>query len=228
MPSGYFTRQTFTFLDALAANNSREWFAEHKQEYEDRVRMPALALIADMALELPAISRHFCAVSKKVGGSLMRIQRDTRFSRDKAPYKTNIGIQFRHELGKDVHAPGFYLHIAPDECFVGVGLWHPEADVLCKIREGIAREGATWVQARDDKMFRKHFELSGDALVQAPRGYAKDHPLLTDLKRKDHIALAPLSQREVTAPGLRDLVTERFRQSAPYMRFLCSALELRF
>ena len=80
----------------------------------------------------------FRAEPRKVGGSLMRVFRDTRFSRDKTPYKTNIGIQFRHALGKDVHAPGFYVHIATDECFFGAGCWHPEADALGKIRDTIA------------------------------------------------------------------------------------------
>lgn len=122
----YFTAQTFTFLTALTGNNTREWFKTHQQEYERFIRMPAMQLIDDMADELPAISPHFTAQAREIGGSLMRVQRDTRFSRDKTPYKTNIGIQFRHERGKDIHAPGFYLHIAPDDCFLGIGLWHPD------------------------------------------------------------------------------------------------------
>lgn len=95
MTDRYFTKQTFTFLSSLAENNAREWFTAHQQEYEDFVREPALDFISDMSDEMPAISRHFLAQSKKVGGSLMRIYRDTRFSKDKTPYKTNIGIQFR-------------------------------------------------------------------------------------------------------------------------------------
>jgi len=110
MTDRYFGKQTFTFLLSLAGNNEREWFAAHRQEYEDFVRTPALDLISDMSDDMPAISRHFLAQPKKMGGSLMRIYRDTRFSRDKAPYKTNIGIQFRHEQGKDIHALGYYLH----------------------------------------------------------------------------------------------------------------------
>jgi len=228
MTDQYFTKQTFTFLSTLAANNNREWFEAHKQEYEDFVRTPALDFIADMAHELPAISKYFRAVPKKVGGSLMRVRRDTRFARDKIPYKTNIGIQFRHEVGKDVHAPGYYLHIEPGECFVGVGLWHPEADPLFKIRDGIAKNGEAWVKARDDKNFCQHFTLEGDALANAPRGFAKDHPLVADLKRKDFIALAPLRQAEVAAKDFRELAVERFKQAEPMMRFLCGAMELRF
>lgn len=228
MTDRYFTKQTFSFLSSLSENNTRVWFEEHKQEYEDFVREPALDFISDMAEEMPAISKHFRALPKKVGGSLMRVQRDTRFSPDKTPYKTNIGIHFRHEVGKDVHAPGYYVHIAPDECFVGVGLWRPDADALFKIREGILKKSEAWVAARDDKNFGKHFSLEGDALANAPRGYAKDHPLVEDLKRKDFIGLATLSEANVTSKNSRALVVERFKQAEPYMRFLCGALELRF
>jgi uncharacterized protein (TIGR02453 family) len=224
----YFTKQTFDFLSSLAGNNTREWFLEHKQEYEDLVRTPALDFISDMGNVLPVISPHFRALPKKVGGSLMRVQRDTRFGRDKTPYKINIGIQFRHGVGKDIHAPGYYVHISPDECFVGVGLWRPDADVLFKIREGIIKNGAAWVKARDDKHFNEHFELAGDTLTNAPRSFAKDHPLVEDLKRKDFIGLAGLSKANVTAGDFRNLVTERFKQAQPMMRFLCGALELRF
>jgi uncharacterized protein (TIGR02453 family) len=224
----YFSRQTFAFLASLADNNTREWFAEHKQDYEDLVREPALDFISDMGNELPAIARHFSALPKKVGGSLMRVQRDTRFSRDKTPYKTNIGIQFRHEAGNDIHAPGYYVHIEPGECFVAAGLWHPDADALFRIREGINKNGAAWVQARDDKSFNRHFGLVGDALRNAPRGFAKDHPLVEDLKRKDFIGLAGLSKADVIAPDFRNLVATRFKQCEPIMRFLCGVLELRF
>ena len=228
MTDRYFTKQTFAFLSMLAANNTREWFEEHKQDYEDLVRTPALDFITDMANQMPAISKHFRALPKKVGGSLMRVQRDTRFSPDKTPYKNNIGIHFRHEVGKDVHAPGYYVHIEPGECFVGIGLWRPDADALFKIRESLVKNSEAWVAARDDKAFSQHFSLEGDALVNAPRGFAKDHPLVEDLKRKDFIALADLSDASVTSARLLTQVVEHFRQAAPLMRFLCKALELRF
>ncbi len=224
----YFTARTFTFLATLAGNNTREWFQTHQQEYEKFVRMPAMQLIGDMADELPTISPYFTAQPRKVGGSLMRVQRDTRFSRDKTPYKTNIGIQFRHERGKDIHAPGFYLHIAPDDCFLGIGLWHPDTRTLAKIREALAKRGASWLAARDDKDFRHHFALSGDFLVNPPRGFANDHPLLDDLRRKDFIALAPMTSAQVTGTTLLPLMVRHFHRAAPYMRFLCRALDLSF
>jgi len=228
MSDAYFTPATFNFLGTLAANNTREWFTAHQQDYEKLVRAPALDFITDIADELPVISQHFLAQSRKVGGSLMRIHRDTRFVRDKTPYKTNIGIQFRHEAGKDIHAPGYYLHIAPDECFIGIGLWHPESDALFRIREAIAQRSESWVAARDNTEFRHHFTLGGESISQAPRGFAKDHPLIEDLKRKDFIGMASLSEAEVTSDHLLTLVIERFAQADPYMRFLCKALDIRF
>jgi uncharacterized protein (TIGR02453 family) len=120
------------------------------------------------------------------------------------------------------------VHIAPGECFVGVGLWHPDPDTLAMIRKAIAEHGDAWVAARDDRGFNRNYTLEGDALANAPRGYAKDHPLAEDLKRKDFIGLAGLSKASVTSGNFREQVVERFRQADPFMRFLCNALELRF
>ncbi|MBI3479304.1 MAG: DUF2461 domain-containing protein [Nitrosomonadales bacterium] len=224
----YFTQQTFTFLADLAQNNERTWFEAHQQDYENFVRTPALDFISDMSDEMHAISRHYLAQPKKIGGSLMRIYRDTRFSKDKTPYKTNIGIQFRHETAKDVHAPGYYLHIATDGCFVGAGVWHPDANVLFKIRCAIAEKSAAWLAARDAEKFRTSFMLAGDALINAPRGFAKDHPLLDDLKRKDFIGIAPLTPAAIKAKNLPMQVAEHFQNATPLMRFLCQAVEVQF
>jgi uncharacterized protein (DUF2461 family) len=105
MPESYFSPKTLKFLSALTLNNNREWFALHRDDYEELVREPALRLIRNFAPGLKKISSHLLAVDKKVGGSLIRVQRDARFSANKSPYKTNIGIQFRHKVGRDIHAP---------------------------------------------------------------------------------------------------------------------------
>lgn len=228
MANRYFTGETFAFLSTLAANNNRDWFEAHKQEYEVTVRTPALAFIDEIAAELAMISPHFLALPKKMGGSLMRVHRDLRFGKDKRPYKSNIGIHFRHEAGKDVHAPGFYLHIEPGGGFIGVGIWRPDAIALGKIRDTIVANGKGWLAARDDKQFRKYFTLDGEALTNPPRGYPKNHPLIDDLKRKEFIAIAKFDQSSATAKNFRASVVNHFEQAAPYMRFLCKALELRF
>lgn len=223
-----FSKATFSFLDELAAHNTREWFEANKTRYEALVREPALDFIDAMAPGLARFAPHFRADSRKMGGSLMRVYRDTRFARDKTPYKTNIGIQFRHALGKDVHAPGFYMHIAGDECFFGAGCWHPEADALGRMRDRIAEDPARWFAVRDDRGFRAHWALAGDSLTRPPRGYAADHPAIEDLKRKDFIGLAALSPEDVVGPGLLELATARFTAAAPLMAFLCAAVGVQY
>ncbi|HNG17134.1 DUF2461 domain-containing protein [Accumulibacter sp.] len=219
-----FSQATLSFLDELAANNNREWFAANQARYESLVREPALAFIAAMAPELASFAPHFRAEARKIGGSLMRVQRDTRFARDKRPYKTNIGIHFRHQLGKDVHAPGFYVHIASDGCFLGAGCWHPEPDALARIRTHIAEHPERWFAARDERQFAAHWALAGECLSRPPRGYATDHPAIDDLKRKDFIALAPLAIAQATDQALLPLAARRFAEAAPLISFLCAAL----
>lgn len=228
MASTYFTPRTMTFLRSLARNNSRDWFEQNKSIYEEAVRTPALEFIADMADDLAQLSPHFMAQPKKVGGSLMRVYRDIRFGRDKTPYKTNIGIQFRHERGKDVHAPGFYVHIEPGECFVGVGIWRPDAVALGRVRETIAEQGKKWSMAIQDKAFSRHYALGGESLSRPPRGYAKDHPLLQDIKRKDFIAISSLQDDVVLSPRFHKQVLERFKSADSFMRFLCAAMNLQY
>lgn len=223
-----FSQASLSFLDELATHNTRDWFAANQARYETLVREPALDFIAAMSSELASFAPHFRAEPRKIGGSLMRVQRDTRFSRDKRPYKTNIGIHFRHALGKDVHAPGFYVHIATDGCFFGAGCWHPESGALARIRTHIAEHPERWFAARDDRQFTAHWALAGESLSRPPRGYAADHPAIDDLRRKDFIGLASLSFAEATGQGLTALAAQRFANAAPLMKFLCAALTVAY
>ena len=224
----YFTPKLFTFLNDLARNNTREWFKEHQDDYERYVREPALDFINDFAKPLERISPHFVADSRKVGGSLFRIQRDTRFSSDKTPYKENTGVQFRHARAKDVHAPGFYLNLQPGECYMGVGLWRPETKVAYVIRERIDEDQAGWKKASRGKRFTDVFTVTGESLTRPPRGYAADHPLIDDLKRKDFIASTRLSQKAVTSDGFIKVFENYCKRSAPFMKFLCEAVDVPF
>ncbi len=216
------------FLKELQANNTRDWFAENKERYETHVREPALAFIRAMEKPLEKISPHFVASDRKVGGSLMRVHRDVRFSKDKSPYKTNLGIQFRHESGKDVHAPGFYLHVDPTNVFLGAGMWHPDASALKAMREAIDADGAAWKRASRAKRLRDNWELAGDSLKRAPKGYPIDHPLIEDLRRKDHIAVCNLKKSDVTRADLVTFLAQRFRDVRSYMAFQAEALGLPF
>jgi uncharacterized protein (TIGR02453 family) len=214
------------FLKELSRNNEKAWFEKNKARYEAEVREPALELIRAFRPRLARISPHFVASDRKVGGSMMRIYRDVRFSKDKSPYKTNLGIQFRHEAGKDVHAPGFYFHVDPTDCFLGAGMWHPESGALKAVREAIAADRAGWKKVRDGKAFRNRWDLRGDSLKRAPKGFDPEDPMIEDLRRKDHIAVADLDPEILTSPDLLKTLTDHFRAAKPYMAFQAKALKL--
>jgi len=222
----FFTEDTFAFLASLGENNNRDWFHEHKTAYEQQVREPALSFIRAMKPALASIAPHFTAVDKKVGGSLMRVYRDVRFGKNKAPYKTNIGIQFRHEQARDVHAPGFYLHIEAHEVFVGAGIWHPASDTLKKIRTYIDAHPTRWQGALADADFTRAFHLAGDSLKRAPKGYPLNHPMIGDLKRKDFIAIAPLMPELILQDDLVGLISSYFEVVTPLMQQLCRAVNV--
>ena len=221
-----FSQDTFTFLRDLKANNNKEWFNEHKSDYEAKVREPALQFIRDMQPLLNEITPRFVASDKKVGGSLMRVYRDTRFAKDKTPYKTNVGIQFRHFMGKDVHAPGFYVHISEENCFLGAGIWRPDGPSLAKIRSFIDENPRGWSKALQAEGFEGRFHLGGDSLVRPPRGFNADHPLIDDLKRKDFIAIANIDLDAPTKADYLEVVADHFRAADAYMYYLCAALDV--
>jgi len=224
----FFRPGLFRFLKDLKANNEREWFQANKDRYESELKEPAIRFISAVAPHLAKISPHFRADPRPVGGSLFRIYRDTRFAKDKTPYKTHVGIHFRHDAGKDAHAPGFYLHLEPGESFLGVGIWRPQASIARQIREAIVEDSTTWKRLTSAKAFRERFTFRGDSLKRPPRGFDPEHPLARDLKRKDFIALTPLTQKAVTSTGFEREVAKACRAGAPLARFLCSALAVQF
>lgn len=222
-----FQPSLFEFLEQLADNNNRPWFLENKTRYEREVLEPAMAFIRAFTPHLKRVSPHFVASDRRVGGSLMRVYRDTRFAKGE-PYKTNVGIQFRHEEGRDIHAPGFYVHIAPDECFLAVGLWRPEPEPLGRVRQAIVEWPDRWRRARDDRKFCERFYLDGGSLKRPPRGFPADHPSIEDIKRTDYIAVEDLQERDVLGKGFLDHVASSFAASRPFMRFLCESLKIAF
>jgi len=216
------------FLSELEANNNGDWFHANKERYEEQVREPALAFIEAMARPLEKISPFMRAEPKKVGGSLMRIHRDIRFSKDKQPYKTNVGIHFRHQAAGDVHTPAYYFHIEPDEVFLGVGIWRPDSPALAKIRKRIDERPDIWKRVRDNKAFRQRFTLQGDSLKRPPRGYDADHPYIEDLKRKDFIGIYSIDFSTLFAGDIVKETTAAFRTGKTFMKFLCGTQGLDF
>lgn len=223
---GHITPELFQFFRELKENNHREWFAANKQRYENEVREPLLQFVMEFGLRLGEISSHFVADARRSGGSLFRIYRDVRFSHDKSPYKIAAGIQFRHERAKDVHAPGFYLHLEPDSSFLGLGLWHPDSKTATKIRTAIVDRADEWKGIVTAPKLLSEFKLGGDSLKRAPRGFDPNHPLLEDLKRKDFLIFKPLTEKETCKPGFINDFAGSCKLGAPFIRFLTSAVGL--
>lgn len=223
-----FDESTLGFLRELEQNNNREWFRANKERYEEHVLDVALRFIQSMQEPLAKIAPHFGAEPTRVGGSLMRVYRDTRFSKNKLPYKTNIGIQFRHELAKDVHSPGYYVHIEPGEVFLGAGMWRPDPDSLRAIRRRIADKPAKWQRTVADKSFRRHFRLGGESLKRPPRGFDAEHPQIDDIKRKSFIAVKAMAPESCVNPRFQQQVETALTAATPYMRFLCKSVGVPF
>jgi uncharacterized protein (TIGR02453 family) len=228
MPLRYFTPGFFEFFEELSRNNNREWFLKNKQRYETTVRAPMLAFIADFAPRLRKISANFVADPSPTRGSMMRIYRNLRFSRDKTPYKTNAAAAFHHRGASHFGAPSFYLSLSPAEAFAGVGVWHPEPDAVRKVRDAIVAHPVNWKKAVNDRRFLARYELMGDVLSRPPKGYDPAHPLIDDLKRKDFVAGTQFTRSEVCSPKFLDLFTATCATAAPFTRFLTEALGQRW
>ena len=224
----HFDQDSLRFFRDLARHNERAWFHANKARYEAKVRDPFLRLIGELAEPLARISPNFRADPRPVGGSLFRIQRDTRFANDKTPYKTWAGARFFHERGRQVEAPLFYLQIAPGDSFVAAGLWRPSSPTLRRLRDFLIDNPAAWKRAVHAPAFRRRFEMGGESLTRPPRGFDPAHELIEDLKRKDFVVLRRLDDALVTGPKLRATVTNEFARMAPVVDYLCAALELEF
>lgn len=216
------------FLAELAQNNTREWFHANKARYEALVRDPYLALIQELAEPLLALSPHYRADPRPLGGSLFRIQRDVRFSRNKQPYKTSAGARFFHARGREVEAPVFYLHLQPGASFIAAGLWHPQPSTLRRIRDFLVTSPQAWRSAAQNPAFSRRYALTGESLLRPPRGFDPGHPLIDDIRRKDFVASRPLGDKQMMAATLPATVAAAFADMAPLVDYLCAALDLEF
>lgn len=250
-----FAPETFQFFRDLARNNQKEWFEANRERYDDEVLEPSRLFVLQFRSYLREISAQFQAEPRVRGGSVFRIHTNRRFNPDRPPYKTHAGIQFRHRAGGDVHAPGFYLHLEPERraaewendtqereegaqggeagslggCFVGLGIWRPDRESLTAIREAIVEGPGSWTAVtRDDEAFRSRFELGGDSLKLGPVGFDRDHPLIEDIKRKDFIAVSPVSEEAVVSDGFVEEFTAQCRAGGPFVRWLCGAVSVEF
>ena len=218
-----FSPELFAFLRELSANNQREWFQANKTRYEEVVKEPALAFVEDMGYLLPEVAPHLVADGK----SLFRIYRDTRFAKDKSPYKTHVGIYFRHERAAEADTAGLYLHLEPRHVFLGAGIWHPPSAALKRLRDAIVARPDEWRAAREAGEPAWHLG-EGESLKRPPAGYAGDHPLIDDLKRKSFAIVSPLTQKDATGRGFLEECTERARAAQLFMTFVCEALGVEY
>jgi uncharacterized protein (TIGR02453 family) len=217
------TPKIFRFLRELERHNDRAWFNANKQRYIDEVRDPLLSFIEAFAPRLEKISEFMVADPRPNGGSLFRVYRDTRFSKDKRPYKTWAAMGFRHVAGREVAAPSFYLQLEPGQIFAGGGCWHTSSDALKQIRDAIVADPEGWQQATRRG---KGVDPDDDRLVRAPRGYDPEHLLIEDLKRKNFVLSTTFTQKEACSPGFLDAFARSCRRATPLMAFLADAVGL--
>lgn len=218
-----------TFYEELAKNNDRTWFNKNKQRYKDVVVYPMCDFISAIAPHLDAIAPYYIADPRPTGGSMFRIYRDVRFSRDKKPYKEHAACQFRHQAGKDAHAPGFYLHIELGNVRFGGGVWTPSSPKLKMIRDYIDENQETWLEITQAPEFIATFgSILGDSLKRAPKGFPIEHPLIEDLKKKSFFIMNQVPTEELFSSSFVEQVEETFQRAVPFMRFLTNAVELPF
>lgn len=215
--AGFFGKDLFDFLADLREHNDRGWFQENRERYEGALREPFLDFITAAGGELAKINPNIVADPRPQGGSLFRIHRDVRFSKDQSPYKTHAGAHFPVG-GKDVHGPGYYLHLEPRACFVGAGMWMPGTPGLTKIRDYIVAQPEQW------KRIRGLLGEDESRLKRPPKGYDPDHRFIEDLKRKSFTGGSALTQKEVLSPGFMKVFIGRCREVTPLVGFLAKAV----
>ncbi len=214
-----FKPEAIQFLADLAENNDRAWFQPRKGEYERLLKQPLEALCIALADRFAAAGLPLTADPAR---SPFRIYRDVRFSKDKSPYKTNIGAAFPW-IGEGDGRPGGYFHLEPGEAFVGGGMWHPEKAALDAFRRLLDTDPARVHAATDDPSFVATFgKVNGDRLTRVPQGYRQDHPEAELLKLKDVTFGQRLSDADVASPELPDRLVESLATAVPVMRMLAT------
>ncbi len=224
-----FDKKFFDFFVELKENNNRDWFTANKTRYREQVVTPMSHFIEAMAPRLGKLSKHFNADPRPHGGSMFRIYRDIRFSKDKRPYKEHAAVHFRHHQARDAHAPGFYLHLAPDEVIIAGGVWLPPKEALLAIRTRIAEQPGAWTRViHDQALVRTFGGISGDGLKRPPKSFDANHKHIEDIKRKTFFVVHHGKRAQARRAGFVDTVADIFADAAPLMRFLCRAVGARY
>jgi uncharacterized protein (TIGR02453 family) len=220
-----FSPKLFEFLQELKKNNNREWFEQNRSTYIASVRDPFLAFIAAFKPRLQKLSPWLVADPKPVGGSMLRIYRDLRFSRSKEPYKPMAAAYFHHRAGKE-NAPGIYIHLEPGNNFIGIGLWHPDPITRRMVTDAISSKPQSWEKAINGTAFRSSCSLIGESLSRLPKQYDPDHPFAEDLMRKDFVAHAEFSRQAVCSKDFIERVEKICFAASPFLQFLTRSVGL--
>lgn len=223
-----FPAETQLFLQELRANNTREWYAANKPRYEEFVKAPAVQWVAAMGERLKTIDSEIVVDTRANGsGSLMRAARDTRFSKDKSPYKVNIAMMWWRGRGKKMQHPGFGMQITPDDAGLMVGMFHFPKPMLAAYRQAVLDDelgGALIKVAKDVKA--KGYSLSGLHYKTAPRGFDKNHPRVEWLRYNNlHAGRHDIRPNVITSPQLIDVCYDHFSKLAPILRWLAAVQE---
>lgn len=227
-PFDCFPRALPKFLAELRDNNNRDWFEVNKSRFEAEVQTPALDFVEAVRPTLEQLSPSISAVAKKSGGSIMRIYRDARFSKDKTPYHAYLAAHFGHREAAKAPSACFYFKVTPEDLFLGAGIYRPDTATAQTIRIAIDARSSDWSRLTSEAAFRKLFgAVSGEQLKRPPRGFPAEHALIEDLKRKEWSAIRKLPASAVTKPGLLAEVERTYRAAWPFVRFLNEALGLR-
>jgi uncharacterized protein (TIGR02453 family) len=223
-----FSDETMTFLRDLEANNNREWFAEHKQDFDSYATFPMKCFIAALGERLHSQNELPDMVFDPVR-SLYRIYRDTRFSKDKTPYKTHIAAMFaynnRPRNGVTGDFPGLYVQITPEEIWLGGGLYAPSSEQLRAVRHSIANDGKNYLRAVNDPDFVQHYGgVQGEMLKKAPQGTDPTHPMIEHLRRKQFFAIAKLPSSAALQADFVDTAAGYFIAIQPLLTWLQTVL----
>ena len=215
-----FTERTLRFLRALERHNEREWFKAHKDEYETHVRGPMLAIIERLAIDFPRVAPGLIASPR----SLYRIYRDTRFSPDKTPYKTHVAASFSHQTLPKNEGAGLYFHLAPDQLWIGGGMYAPQTPQVRCIREYIASNLRSFRSVVESPALRRWGGVTGTKLQRVPRGFPQDHEAAEYLKLKQYLAGEKLDPMLAMSPRFYGALLRRFTVLAPFIQFLNTPL----
>ena len=221
-----FRPEAIQFLVDLGENNERAWFQPRKAEYERLLKEPLEALVAALADRFERLGLPLQADPKR---SIFRIYRDTRFSKDKSPYKTNVGASLPwidEASGPDqvVHGNGGYFHFEPGNMYAGGGMWMPDKSRLDALRRAVVDDPDRVRSAIEDPAFVATFGSvsSHDTLKRVPPGYPPDHPMADILRAKDLTFGRRLADEEVLAPSLPDVLAADYATAVPVFRFLAT------